>query len=101
MLNEPIVDLRLPDIFVGQILDGLEKLAEDWEFTSRCGETDFCTTEGDLHMRECNGPYEATRMAEFYRKIINAISEQYPPKAPAVDPAAASPGRKRGRKKRD
>lgn len=102
MLNDPVIDLRLPSNFVGQILDGLEKLAEDWEFTSRCGTTGFCTTEGDLHMRDCNGPHEATRIAEFYREIIDSIRAQYPPRNPgmegAIEPSTA-PLRKRRRRK--
>lgn len=73
--KQRLTELRLPRDMVGQILDGLEVLADDWEFTSEVG-LSRCPEEGDRHARECSGPTEAARIAADYREIIEAIREQ-------------------------
>ncbi|MGQ0634604.1 MAG: hypothetical protein ACT4QC_08335 [Planctomycetaceae bacterium] len=76
MNQESIVDLRLPRIMVGQILDGLEVLAADWEYTAEVDGGVICPVEEGRHVRECSGAEEALKIAEFYRQIIDRLTKQ-------------------------
>ena len=76
MRTSDLVVLRLPSNWVGQIVDGLSVLLEDWEATERFMETGRAD-EGQV-IRECDGPREARSIAAFYREIIDAIVEQIP-----------------------
>lgn len=76
MAHEQIVSLRLPRNMLGQILDGLEVLASDWEHTRECASFGMCEIEGDRHVRECSDAHEAGRIAAFYREIIDVIERQ-------------------------
>lgn len=72
---EETVALRLPRNAVGQILDGLEVLAEQWEATAdylRDGEL----PEGDVLIRECSDEREAGKIAAYYRRIGGMIESQ-------------------------
>lgn len=67
------VQLSLPRQYVGQILDGIEVLIEQWEATAsyfRTGEV------GDTLIRECSGAEEAEGIVEFYREIAESIRGQ-------------------------
>jgi hypothetical protein len=76
MPKSEIVELRLPADFVGQILDGLEVLAEDWEFTADGMGMCQSPEEGDRHVRDCSRPSEARKIATLYREIIARIRDQ-------------------------
>lgn len=76
MPKSEIVELRLPAEFVGQILDGLEVLADDWEFTAESAGVCQLPEEGDRHVRDCSRPSEARKIAAFYREIIDRIRDQ-------------------------
>lgn len=74
-ITEETVSLRLPRNAVGQILDGLEVLAEQWEATAaylQHGEL----PEGDVAIRECSDEREAGKIAGYYRRISGVITSQ-------------------------
>lgn len=81
MAQDQMVSLRLSREMIGQILDGLEVLAGDWEYTRDSVEIGICEIDGDRHLRECRDSYEAGQIAEFYREIIAAIEPQVRPPA--------------------
>jgi hypothetical protein len=67
------VHLTLPHNHVGQILDGLEVLIEQWEATA----TYFRTGEvGDTGIRECSDAEEADWTAGYYEEIAAGIRAQ-------------------------
>lgn len=71
--TDTVVQLTLPRNYVGQILDGLEVLIEQWEATAayfRTGEV------GDTTIRECSDAEEAEWIAGFYREISDGIQQQ-------------------------
>lgn len=71
--TDTVVHLRLPRNSVGQMLDGLDVLIEQWEATAayhRYGEV------GDEVIRECSDAEEAESIAEAYGEIAAAIREQ-------------------------
>lgn len=71
--TDTAVQLRLPRRDVGQILDGLEVLIEQWDATAawfRTGEV------GDIPIRECSGAEEAESIARYYQDIAAEIREQ-------------------------
>ena len=75
MAQDKLITLRLPANHVGQILDGLDVLIEQWEATERyhaSGEID-----PDACIRECTDAHEAASIARFYREIQAAVEEQY------------------------
>jgi hypothetical protein len=74
------IKLSLPDDFVGQMLDGLEVLAEDWKRTKEYLESGTVDIEGGT-IRECSNAHEAERIEEFYRAIIKEIRKQSRPQA--------------------
>lgn len=70
-----VVELSLPRNHIGQILDGLDVLAEQWDATAayhRTGEV------GDIAIRECSDAAEAEWIAGFYREIAEDIRRQLP-----------------------
>lgn len=61
------VTLSLTEMEVGQLLDGLAALSEEWDNTARflhTGESDE-----DFMPRDCRDAREANRIAEYYRMI--------------------------------
>jgi len=73
--SDTFVQLSLPRNHVGQILDGLEVLIEQWEATARY----FRTGEvGEYAIRECSDAEEAEWIAGHYREIADDIERQLP-----------------------
>lgn len=75
MSLDQIITLQLPDNSVGQMLDGLDVLIEQWEATERyhaSGEV-----EEDVCIRECTDAEEAASIAAMYLEIKAQIEEQY------------------------
>lgn len=71
--TDTVVQLSLPRNHVGQILDGLEVLIEQWEATS----TYFRTGEAsDAIIRECSDVEEAEWIAKFYQEITTELRRQ-------------------------
>ena len=71
--TDTVVQLSLPRNYVGQILDGLEVLIEQWEATA----TYFRTGEiGDTEIRECSDAEEAEWIAGFYGEIAVEVRRQ-------------------------
>lgn len=71
--TDTVVQLSLPRNHVGQILDGLEVLIEQWEATARY----FRTGEvGEYVIRECSGAEEAEGIAGHYREIADELALQ-------------------------
>jgi len=71
---EKFVTLRLPEIDVGQIIDGLTQRMIVWKTTEEYlvkGYSDF----GDF-IEECSNPEEARFIAEYYEKVIDLINKQ-------------------------
>lgn len=71
--TDTVVELSLPRNHVGQILDGLEVLIEQWEATAayhRTGEV------RDVVIRECSDAEEAEWIAGFYTKIVADLRQQ-------------------------
>ncbi|MBW3538997.1 MAG: hypothetical protein KY476_01890 [Planctomycetes bacterium] len=75
MLHDDIITLQLPANDVGQVLDGLEVLIEQWEATREFHETG--EPSEDVCIRECSDAEEADSIARFYREIKSRIEEQY------------------------
>lgn len=71
--TDTVVELSLPRNYIGQILDGLEVLIEQWDATAayhRTGEV------GDSTIRECSDAEEAEWIAGFCEKIVAEIRGQ-------------------------
>jgi len=74
MTEKDMLTLHLPQDHVGQILDGLKVLIEQWEYTEtylQTGEID----DGSL-IRECSDPEEARAIGKYYREIASSIESQ-------------------------
>ncbi len=67
------VQLSLPRNHVGQLLDGIEVLIEQWDATATYLQTG---TIGNDCIRECSDVEEAEWIADFYRKIAAEIQDQ-------------------------
>lgn len=68
------VNLTMSQNEVGQLIEGIEVLIEQWESTER-----FLVTgipEEDACIREAHRPEEAAAIASDYRKIVTRIREQ-------------------------
>lgn len=74
MAREEVVTLRLPRDFVGQLLDGLEVLIEQWEYTAEYMATGL--VRDDMSVRECSDEDEAIKIAAYYQRIREAIEGQ-------------------------
>ena len=72
-----LISIRLQENDLGQIIDGLEVLAEDWEQTQRFMEFGESGSGGII--RECSNEREAGKIARHYRRIIEALEEQLDP----------------------
>lgn len=71
--TDTVVQLTLPRNYVGQILDGLAVLIEQWDATA----ASFRTGEvGDTTIRECSDAEEAEWIAGFYREIAEDVRRQ-------------------------
>ena len=70
------VTLRLPRIAVGQILDGLDVLSEQWEATA-ASLAGGQLPEGDVLIGECSDEREAGKIAAYYRRISALIEQQF------------------------
>lgn len=71
--TERLVQLSLSRNHVGQILDGISVLIDQWDATTvylRTGEV-----ENEI-IRECSRPEEAERIAALYRTIAAEIRQQ-------------------------
>ncbi|MEO5913823.1 MAG: hypothetical protein ABIS50_06295 [Luteolibacter sp.] len=68
--------IKLDELDLGQLLDGLENRAAAWEKTAdylRTGEL----PDGEIFViEECSDPEEAEAIAGHYRSIISKISGQ-------------------------
>lgn len=74
--TDTVVELSLPRNYVGQILEGIAVLIEQWQATAayhRTGELP------DILIRECSDAEEAEWIAEFYEKIVAEIRGQMQP----------------------
>ena len=71
---EKFVTLRLPEIDVLQIIDGLNQRMIIWKTTEEVMETGFSHL-GDL-IEECSNPQEAHFIAKHYENIIDLIQKQ-------------------------
>ena len=68
--------IKLNDLDVGQLLDGLETRAESWERTAEYLRME-AMPEGEFFVvEECSKPEEADDIAEHYRSIIRKIHSQ-------------------------
>ena len=74
---DEIVELKLPRLFVGQILDCLEIAIEDWHRTKIYHESDYVDPD-EPYIRECNDAYEAEQIENYYIQIIAEIKKQLP-----------------------
>jgi hypothetical protein len=74
-MSDEFVTLKLPKLFVGQILDGLRIRAESWERTKDYL-ADGVIDPDDPYIEECNDEIEARQIEAFYREIIKEIETQ-------------------------
>ena len=72
-MNDDTVTIRLPSNFVGQVLDGLDVLIKQWEYTADYLESELI--RDDMLIRECSHGHEARSIASFYREIAQLIRE--------------------------
>ena len=70
-----IITLKLPRLFVGQLLDCLHIAVEDWERTKIYHESGYVDPD-EPYVRECNDAHEAEQIEKFYRRIIEKIERQ-------------------------
>jgi hypothetical protein len=68
------LQLRLSRNDVGQIIEGIDVLIEQWEATAEYLETGNCPD--DVCIREASDVYECRRIALTYREIRSRISSQ-------------------------
>lgn len=71
--TDTVVQLTLPRNSVGQLLDGIEVLIEQWEATAaylRDGEI------GEWEIRECSHTEEAENIAASYAEMAASIRSQ-------------------------
>jgi hypothetical protein len=71
---DKIVTLQLPDLMIGQMLDGLEQQRHLWQATAH-----FLATgepPDDVLVAECSHEEEAVWIANFYEAIIHEIRRQ-------------------------
>ncbi len=70
------VTLSLSSNDIGQMLDGLEVLIEQWEATQAYHETGEIRPGTEI--REANDAEEAANMAGIYRELADRIRRQLP-----------------------
>jgi septal ring factor EnvC (AmiA/AmiB activator) len=71
---DKIVNLKLPRMMVGQIIDGLRERQKVWLLTAEFMETG--ATEEPYIIEECSDANEAKTIAAYYEEIINEIEKQ-------------------------
>jgi hypothetical protein len=74
-MSEKFVTLKLSELFVGQMLDGLRIRAESWERTKEYL-ADGVIDSDDPYVEECSDENEAEQIANFYKEIIKEIENQ-------------------------
>jgi len=75
-MSDEFVTLKLPKLFVGQILDGLRIRAESWEHTKIYLSDGVVVDPDDPCIEECSDEREARQVETFYREIIKEIEAQ-------------------------
>ena len=78
-----IVTLKLPSLFVGQILDCLSIAIEDWHRT-RVFHEDGIIDPDEPYIRECDGAHEAEQIENYYRKFLLKSKNNLTAKAGSV-----------------
>ncbi len=68
------INLKLPRLMVGQILDGLRERQKVWKYTQEYIDTG-CTEELCI-IEECSSAEEARNIANDYEEIISSIEKQ-------------------------
>lgn len=72
---DKIIELKLPRLFVGQLLDCLTIAVEDWHRTKLYHESGYVDPEEPC-IRECSDAYEAEQIENYYKQIIAEIEKQ-------------------------
>ena len=75
-MSGKFVTLKLPMLFVGQILDGLRIRAESWEHTKIYLSDGIVVDPDNPYIEECNDEAEARQIETLYREIIKEIETQ-------------------------
>jgi hypothetical protein len=71
---DKIINLKLPSLMVGQIIDGLRERQKVWLLTAEFMETG--ETKEPCLIEECSDADEAKNIAAYYEEIINEIKKQ-------------------------
>lgn len=71
-----IYGLKLDELDLGQLLDGLESRAESWEKTAEYFRAEEMPLGEYFIVEECSDMYEAEGVAGHYRSIISKIRSQ-------------------------
>ena len=72
---DKIIELKLPRLFVGQLLDCLSIAVEDWHRTKLYHESGYVDPE-EPYIRECSDAHEAEQIENYYNQIIAEIEKQ-------------------------
>lgn len=75
-MSGKFVTLKLPMLFVGQMLDGLRIRAESWEHTKIYLSDGVIVDPDNPYIEECNDEAEARQIETLYREIIKEIETQ-------------------------
>ena len=80
-MNTPVIHrerftLKLDELDLGQLLDGLEARAESWEKTAEYFRLDEMPEGEFFIVEECSDLDEAEQIAGHYRSIISKIRMQ-------------------------
>jgi hypothetical protein len=75
-MSGKFVTLKLPMLFVGQILDGLRIRAESWEHTKIYLSDGVVVDPDNPYIEECSDETEARQIETFYKEIIKEIETQ-------------------------
>jgi hypothetical protein len=75
-MSDGFVTLKLPELFVGQILDGLRIRADSWEHTKIYLSDGVIVDPDDPCIEECSDETEARQIETLYREIIKEIETQ-------------------------
>lgn len=69
-----VINLNLPSLDVGQILDALQIRREAWAYTADYLRTGRVTESYTIE--ECSDAEEAQRLADYYARIMKSIEKQ-------------------------
>lgn len=72
MKDQSEITLRLQRNDVGQIVDALTTLSEEWSQTANY----FATGDAECSIRECKNFEEASNMHSIYERIISELVSQ-------------------------